>query len=155
MKKIIIIFIFLFTVTFSYGQQETLAIFKITEATENGDDVTKLHVDSSGYIVFFTEPDGALFMANVRPDLDSQSYGELTPIKYDKPKENNNRIFLYTWNYRNSYNNNSGTATVELFKLYKPQGGITYSCKITTDKLIFLTYKGDFNENIAFRKWYN
>jgi uncharacterized protein (DUF2147 family) len=155
MKKAIITFVFLFTVTFSYGQQETLAIFKITEATENGDDVTKLHVDSGGYIVFFTEPDGKFYMANVRPNRDSQSYGELTPIKYDKPKENNNRIFLYTWNYKNTFNGNFGIATVELFKIYKPQGGITYSCKITTDKSIILTYKGDFNENFAFRKWYN
>ncbi|GAQ48287.1 hypothetical protein FPK15_contig00008-0008 [Flavobacterium psychrophilum] len=137
MKKSIIIILFLFTVTFSYGQQETLAIFKITEATENGDDVTKDYINSGGYIVFFTEPDGTFYMSNVRPEKDSQSFGKLSPIKYDKPKENNNRIFLYTWNYKNNYNGNSGTATVELFKIYKPQGGITYECKIATDKLIF------------------
>ena len=52
MKKTIIILLFLFTIIFGYGQQETLAIFKITEATENGDDVTKDYINSGGYLVF-------------------------------------------------------------------------------------------------------
>lgn len=156
MKKIITTLLFLFTTILSYSQQETLAKFIITDASKNGYDTTETYLDAGGYIVFYTQPDGKLYMANVMSNRNTQSFGRLYSSEHSKLKETYENyeadIFYYKWRYINDYDNKKGTATIELIKIYKPQG-VAFTCKIIPENLDILIYKGYMEGTLDLTKY--
>ena len=154
MKTLKIIF-FLFPFL-ALTQQKTFAKFIITDASFNKVDVTETYLDAGGYIVFYTNNDGNLYMSNVMSKRDIQSYGRLYSSEHSKLKESYDKyeadIFYFNWRYINDYDSNKGTAKVKLIKIYKPQG-ITFSCTIIPEDLEVLSYRGFMEGTVDFSKF--
>ena len=162
MRKIIIIGILLILSPFvTFGQnttQETLSKFIISDATDNGTDITETILDQRGYLVFYTNNDNNLYMANVWQKNDTQSFGRLYNTEHKKLKETYENfeadMFYFKWRYINSYDTKKGTATVELIKIYKPQG-VTFKITIIPENLDVLVYKGYMEGTLDLNKYSN
>ena len=145
-KLFLIILLITNTITFAQSnKQEVLSKFIITDASSNGNDITETILDQRAYLVFYTKNDNNLYMANVWPKDNSQSFGRLYNMEYNKLKETYENfetdIFYFKWRYINNYDSKKGTATVELLKIYKPQG-ITFKITVIPENLNILIYKG-------------
>jgi hypothetical protein len=141
----------------SSRNQEVIAKFIITDATKNGVDNTPTILDQGAYTVFYTfENDGLIYMANYWPKNNSQSFGPMYSaenVSYDETYESyKSDIFYYNWKYTNDYDGKSGTAKVELTKIYKPQG-IAFVLKIIPENLDVIIYKGFMEGSIDFSKF--
>lgn len=160
MKKIIL----LITLTMNAilfaqnNNQVTLSKFIITDASKNGNDITETILEQNGYLVFYTDAEKNLFMANVWEKNDTQSFGRLYNTEHKKLKETYESfeadIFYFRWRYINSYDTKKGTATVELIKIYKPQG-VTFKIKIVPENLDVLVYKGFMEGTLDLNKYSN
>lgn len=157
--KRIILFIMLMLNTALVAQdntQETLVKFIISDASLNGYDTTETYLEAGGYLVFYTLSDGNLYMANVMSKKGTQSFGRLYDAEHNKIKETEENyeadIFYYKWRYINSYDSKKGTATVELVKIYKPQG-VTFTIKIIPENLDVLIYKGFMEGTLNLNKY--
>jgi hypothetical protein len=160
MKKIILIItLTLNAILFAQNNnQETLSKFIITDASDNGNDITETILEQNGYLVFYTDAEKNLFMANVWEKNDTQSFGRLYNTEHKKLKETYENfeadIFYFRWRYINSYDTKKGTATVELIKIYKPQG-VTFKIKIVPENLDVLVYKGYMEGTLDLNKYSN
>lgn len=160
MKKIILLItLTLNTILFAQNNnQETLSKFIITDASDNGNDITETILEQNGYLVFYTDAEKNLFMANVWEKNDTQSFGRLYNTEHKKLKETYESfeadIFYFRWRYVNSYDTKKGTATVELIKIYKPQG-VTFKIKIVPENLDVLVYKGFMEGTLDLNKYSN
>ena len=120
MKKIILLItLSLNAILFAQtNNQETLSKFIITDASDNGNDITETILEQNGYLVFYTDAEKNLFMANVWEKNDTQSFGRLYNTEHKKLKETYESfeadIFYFRWRYINSYDTKKGTATVEV-----------------------------------------
>lgn len=121
----------------TFGQTEnqtTIAKFTITDAKNNGEDMTPIILEADAYTVFYTSgDDGQIYMANVWPNSNSQSYGRVFGIKTTKVEETYDHyetdLLHFNWSYINDYNDKTGTAMVEVELTYKPQG-VAFKVKI-------------------------
>lgn len=160
MKKIILLItLSLNAILFAQtNNQETLSKFIITDASDNGNDITETILEQNGYLVFYTDAEKNLFMANVWEKNDTQSFGRLYNTEHKKLKETYESfeadIFYFRWRYINSYDTKKGTATVELIKIYKPQG-VTFKIKIVPENLDVLVYKGFMEGTLDLNKYSN
>jgi hypothetical protein len=159
MRLLALALLFGFISTVSVAQQRTLAKFVITDASINDQDATETYLQSGGYIAFYTIGDGNLYMTNFMSKLyNSQSFGRLYSTEHKKIRETYETyeadVFYFRWRYINSYNSAKGTATVELIKIYKPQG-ITFSCTIIPENLDVLVYKGYMDGSLDFSNYSN
>ena len=160
MKKIILLItLSLNAILFAQtNNQETLSKFIITDASDNGNDITETILEQNAYLVFYTDAEKNLFMANVWEKNDTQSFGRLYNTEHKKLKETYESfeadIFYFRWRYINSYDTKKGTATVELIKIYKPQG-VTFKIKIVPENLDVLVYKGFMEGTLDLNKYSN
>lgn len=160
MKKIILLItLTLNAILFAQNnKQETLSKFIITDASDNGNDITETILEQNGYLVFYTDAEKNLFMANVWEKNDTQSFGRLYNTEHKKLKETYENfeadIFYFRWRYINTYDTKKGTATVELIKIYKPQG-ITFKITIIPENLDVLVYKGYMEGTLDLNKYSN
>jgi hypothetical protein len=160
MKKIILLItLTLNAILFAQNNnQVTLSKFIITDASDNGNDITETILEQNGYLVFYTDAEKNLFMANVWEKNDTQSFGRLYNTEHKKLKETYESfeadIFYFRWRYINSYDTKKGTATVELIKIYKPQG-VTFKIKIVPENLDVLVYKGFMEGTLDLNKYSN
>jgi len=152
--KLIMLF-FLFSSTFSFGQEQTtIAKFIITDGSSNGVDMTPTLLEQGAYTVFYTSGnDGLIYMANYWPKAGSQSYGPMYSSKtasYNETYETYKADFFYfNWRYINTYDTKKGTASVQLIKIYKPQG-VAFILKVIPENLDFIVYKGYMEGTIDF-----
>ena len=135
-----------FSTIASGQQQETLARFIISDAKMNDTDITPEVLANKAFIVFYKGgTHGQLFMANVWPVADTQSHGPIYAIESRSTKETYDSyaadVFHFNWRYQNTYDTNKGTATVQVIKIYKPQG-VAFVIKIIPEDLDVLVYKG-------------
>lgn len=135
-------------------RQETLAKFIITDATMNGVDATPTILSNKAYTVFYkSDNDGLIYMANVWPKSNSQSYGPMYSIENQKKRETYETyeadVFYFNWRYINTYDNKKGTAKVQVIKIYKPQG-VAFTVKIIPENLDITVYKGYMEGTIDF-----
>jgi hypothetical protein len=157
MKKPFILSLFILIHTLSYCQdekQKTLAKFTITDAKINGVDRTPTYLDWGAYVVFYTSgDDGLMYMANVAPNNHTQSYGPMYGVETDKLSETYENyeadFFYFNWRYANDYDSKTGTAKVQVVKIYKPQG-VAFSVKIIPENLDVITFKGYMDGTIDF-----
>jgi hypothetical protein len=154
MKNLLLFLVFSLLGFKSFSQQETLAKFIVLEFKNNGQDYTNWSLDRSQYIVFFVNEDKKLCMANVCGTCkNEQSYGNLYHLDNKSYGETNTTykmdIFKYRWQYFNTYDNKTGSAIIELTKVYKPQG-VAFEMKMIIENLDILTYKGYMEGSINF-----
>jgi hypothetical protein len=159
-KFYLILVIFVFTTCGLFAQnQETLAKFVITDASDNGNDITPHILKEGAYIVFYTsDNDGLIYMANCWPKSNSQSFGPMYSVENEKKRETYDTyeadFFYFNWRYNNSYDSKKGTAKVQLIKIYKPQG-VAFIVKIIPENLDILIYKGYMEGSINFSDYLN
>ena len=142
---------------FSIGQdrqEETFAKFIITDASRNGADITPHLLDAEAYSVFYSyENDDGLYMANVWPKKNSQSYGPMYSFTIEEEKHTYEDYqadyFFFNWRYINDYDKKKGTAKVSVIKIYKPQG-VVYIMKMVTETLDIIVYKGYLEGSLNF-----
>ena len=135
-------------------QQELFAKIIITDSSKNGEDNTPIILDQGAFLVFYSfQEDGLIHMANVWPKNKSQSFGPLHPTQ---PSEVNMPyeiyradIFYYDWSYGNSYDEEEGTAKVQIAKVYKPQG-TAYVVKILAENSDTIILKGNMEGAFEF-----
>ena len=152
-----LIFLSFFIFNLSFGQnfnEQTLSKFIITDASMNGVDVTPEIIDAEAYSVFYTyENDEGIYMANVWPKKNSQSYGAMYSFTIEEEKNTYESYqadyFYFNWQYINDYDNKKGTAKVYVIKVYKPQG-IVYIMKMLTETLDMYVYKGYLEGSLNF-----
>jgi hypothetical protein len=141
----------------SSSEQEEIAKFIITDASVNGIDNTPTILDQGAYTVFYTfQNDGLIYMANYWPKNDSQSYGPMYSAATNSLNETYETykadIFYYNWRYTNDYDGKSGTAKVQLTKIYKPQG-VAFILKIIPENLDVIVYKGYMEGTVDFSQY--
>jgi hypothetical protein len=158
MNKSYLALISIFTVFTSFSQQTTIAKFVITDSKINGIDVTEAYVDAGGYIAFYTSGDENLYMTNIMSKRNTQSYGRLYSTQHKSLNETYQTykadIFYFRWHYINSYDTKTGTATVKLIKIYKPQG-VTFECFIVAENLDVMVYKGFMEGTVDLSQYSN
>ena len=79
MRKVILV-ILIFVPTIIIGQidkQKIISKFVISNGTKNGSDITELLLEQQAYLVFYTEDDNSLCLANVWVKNNSKSYGKV------------------------------------------------------------------------------
>jgi hypothetical protein len=141
----------------SSSEQKVIAKFIITDASVNGVDNTPIILDQGAYTVFYNfDNDGLIYMANYWPKNDSQSYGPMYSAETQSLNETYETykadIFYYNWRYTNDYDGKSGTAKVQLTKIYKPQG-VAFVLKIIPENQDIIIYKGYMEGTIDFSQY--
>jgi hypothetical protein len=157
MKKTLFIILLAITPLLTFSQtenQKTIAKFTITDAKNNGVDITPTLLKAGAYTVFYTSGnDGLIYMSNVWPNSNSQSFGPMYGVKSEKLEETYENyeadFFDYNWRYTNDYDNKTGTAKVQVIKIYKPQG-VAFTVKIIPEDLDVIVYKGYMDGTIDF-----
>lgn len=149
--------VFLPQLIFADDKQEVLAKFVITDATQNGHDITQIYLENRAYLIFYTSGDDkSLCMANFWTKSDSQSYGGVYSMESKTIEETDKQykadIFRFNWRYINTYDEKRGTAQVEVTKIYKPQG-IAFIIKIIPENLDILIYKGYMEGSVDFNSY--
>lgn len=161
MKKIIITILFFipFTIIAQIDKQKILSKFIISDATENGRDITEYILDQQAYLVFYTREDTDnenLYMANVWIKNGTNSFGRIFDKKYHKSSETSNEFethfMTFKWSYKNSYDDKRGTANVELVMVYKPIGK-AFILTIIPENLDVLQYKGFVEGSLDLNKY--
>lgn len=66
MKRVFLCCLVIFLSLNTFAQSKTLAKFRITEATDDGEDVTEWHFQRKQQIVFYRCDDGSLCLSNFR-----------------------------------------------------------------------------------------
>lgn len=140
-----------------YFNQNTIAKFTITNGKDDNEDISNFLLAQDAFIVFYiNENDKLIYMANVWPRNNSQSYGPLYNLKQNKQETTYERyhadIYSFNWRYSNDYNDKTGIAKVQIIKISKPQG-ITYSVKIILEDDRVLEYKGNMDNIVDFSKF--
>ena len=148
----------LLTVAFmTKAQQITYAKIIINKAYNNNENMTPIVVGQNACTVFYKpDNDNHLLMANYWAVNKSQSYGAIYSVA--KPKRNTTYKgykadkFNFIWQYFNTYNDDSGTADLEIIKQYKPTG-TEYILLITLQNKETIVYIGAMQGNIDFGKY--
>ncbi len=137
--------------------QKMIAKFIITDASQNGVDITPTYLENGAYFVFYSiENDNSLYMANFFPKADTQSNGAVYSFENSTLEETADQykvdIFNFNWRYINTYDSKKGTAKVQVSKIYKPQG-IGFVIKIIPENLDILIYKGYMDGTVDFSSY--
>jgi len=138
----------------SLNKSDKSTKFIITDASTNGVDTTPTLLEAEAFTVFYrVEESDLLYMANVWPKNNTQSYGPMYSIEQTTKEETYEEYkadyFYFNWRYVNDYDEKKGTAKVQLIKIYKPQG-ITFILKIIPENLDVIMYKGYMEGTIDF-----
>lgn len=84
---------------------------------------------------------------------ETQSFGSMYSAETETYNETYKAdVFYYNWRYTNDYDGKSGTAKVQLTKIYKPQG-IAFVLKIIPENLDIIIYKGFMEGTINFSQY--
>jgi hypothetical protein len=163
MKKTLIV-ILICLPTIIVGQiekQKTISKLIISDATENGKDITEYILDQQAYLAFYTVDDTDkenLCMANVWAKNNSNSYGRVFDKNYHKSEATSSEfeihIMSFKWSYQNTYDDKRGTANVELLIIHKPIGK-AFIITIIPENLDVLQYKGYIDGSLDLNKYSN
>lgn len=135
------------------ASQEVFATFEISDARENGDDITPEAVEDQAKLVLCKSMDGKEIMfSNFWAISESQSSGRIYSVQKEvfseTEKELKHDFYQFQWSYNNSYDDKKGTAKIKLYVIYKPQG-IYFECTVLPENLDVLVYKGRMEGDLS------
>lgn len=135
------------------ASQEAFATFEISDARDNGADITPEALEDEAKLVLYKSMDGKEIMfSNYWAKSDSQSSGRIYSIEKEEfpetEKELKHGLYQFQWSYNNSYDDKKGTAKIRLFIIYKPQG-VYFECTVLPENLDVLVYKGRMEGDLA------
>ncbi len=127
MKKIFLLFFVMLAGLFSAtAQQQEYARIVIQEAYLDDQDVSEQYRQGEAFLIFYKNNDNEIYMANVWPKNDSQSYGRITDWAFNHYPETDDDFaideYQFNWHYSNTYDAESGVAKCCLLKFLDPEG---------------------------------
>jgi hypothetical protein len=133
--------------------QEVFATLEISDARNNGNDITPEALESDAKLIFYKSNDGKeILLSNYWAKSDTQSWGRIYTIEKEEfpetEKELKHCLYQFQWSYNNSYDDKMGTAKIKLLIIYKPQG-IYFECTVMPENLDVLVYKGRMEGDLA------
>ena len=145
MKRLLTIMMLGFSLFTHAQKQEDLAKFRITEAKNNGNDITQYYYERKQYFVFYLNEAKDLCLANVSGTNNDQSYGKILSLEEESKNETDETyktdIFNFRWKYHNTYDKDNGYATISFSKIYKPTG-VVFNMKMVTQRLDVVVFNG-------------
>ena len=132
--------------------QEAFATFEISDARDNGNDITPEALEEKAILVLYKSIDGKeIMLSNYWEKSNSQSFGKIySVIKEENPATETNygyALYNFQWSYNTSYDDKEGTAKIKLLIVYKPQG-IYFEFTLLPENLDVLVYKGIMKGNL-------
>ncbi|HSD07664.1 hypothetical protein [Flavobacterium sp.] len=123
-----------------------VANFEIRDGRSNGTDITPKILENNMHLVLCEYPEiNEIYLFNTSEKSDSKSYGRIYSVTKEETPEDENfykcQLYQFRWSYINTYDKKEGTAKVEIFVTYKPQG-VYYELTILPENLNVLVYKG-------------
>lgn len=158
-RNIILILLALLCSTVLSAQQQTSsAKFYVIMAYENGRDISSWATSSDIYTVFYIVDD-ELYMANVCPEQNSQSYGPIYNMKSKSypatATEPERDEFKFNWAYKNTYNSKKGICRVNFTKAYDEDGNTYSLLDMTTEDHSNIRYIGYMENYFDLSKYGN
>lgn len=142
----------------SAQQQTSSAKFYVVMAYENGRDISRWASSTELYTVFYIVDD-ELYMANVCPEQNSQSYGPIYNMKsksYPATATEYERVeFRFNWAYKNTYNSKKGVCKVNFTKAYDEDGNTYSLLDMTTEDHRNIRYIGYMENYFDLSKYGN
>lgn len=127
-------------------------------AYENGRDISSWATSSDIYTVFYIVDD-ELYMANVCPEQNSQSYGPIYNMKSKSypatATEPERDEFKFNWAYKNTYNSKKGVCKVNFTKAYDEDGNTYSLLDMTTEDHRNIRYIGYMENYFDLSKYGN
>ncbi len=155
---IFILIALLYSIVLSAQQQTSSAKFYVIMAYENGRDISSWATSSDIYTVFYIVDD-ELYMANVCPEQNSQSYGPIYNMKsksYPATATEYERVeFRFNWAYKNTYDNKKGICRVKFSKSYGDDGSTYSLLDMTTEDHRNIKYYGYMENYFDLSKYGN
>jgi len=155
---ILILVAFLCSTVISAQQQTSSAKFYVVMAYENGRDISSWATSSDIYTVFYIVDD-ELYMANVCPEQNSQSYGPIYNMKSKSypatATEPERDEFKFNWAYKNTYNSKKGVCKVNFTKAYDEDGNTYSLLDMTTEDHRNIRYIGYMENYFDLSKYGN
>lgn len=134
------------------SSEEIYAVFVINEAYDDGVNFSKVILANKCKTTFYTI-NGMLYMANIFTTAETASYGEIINLEITKEPETfavpDKINMTYNWTYKNTYDDNSGSAAVTVEIITKPQV-TTFRMKILTESLELIEYNGYLEGSLNF-----
>lgn len=127
-------------------EQQDIATFEISDARDNGNDITPQALEENAVLVLYKLGDSnEILLSNFWEKSKSQSFGQIYSIVKKEFSETETEfkgeLYNFQWSYTNTYDNKKGTAKVKLLVVYKPQGTY-FEFTILPENLDVLLYKG-------------
>ena len=155
---IFILIALLYSIVLSAQQQTSSAKFYVIMAYENGRDISRWATSTELYTVFYIVDD-ELYMANVCPEQNSQSYGPIYNMKsksYPATATEYERVeFRFNWAYKNTYDNKKGICRVKFSKSYGDDGSTYSLLDMTTEDHRNIKYYGYMENYFDLSKYGN
>jgi hypothetical protein len=155
MRNILLIFALLFFFSsYSFAQnQKKLFELRLLKFEKNGVDYTNWIAERKQSFIFYTN-DGEDYLTNYCNSCtdNTQSHGRVYNFtEYDSGAETDKQYafthYTFTWRYFNSYDNESGSADMNLFIIHKPNGS-TFILKMILSNMDILKYEGYIEETV-------
>lgn len=101
-------------------KQLTLARYSIHKGTDNDKDISQILQDKLARTFIYAKNDGQFYMSNFWEKDSSQSSGKISFVVCKRevfPDGVHTTSFMFSWSYKNSYNDDTGVATVKLVNI--------------------------------------
>ena len=118
-------------------QEDEPIIFKVTSYKANGKNYDKLALEKEVHLTIYPDEDEKPMFANVwgGSKADSYSIGNMYEINIQDYEETDkdyaSQVTTFIWNFKNSYDDETGTAKVTLTRVYTEEM-IKFTCVINS-----------------------
>jgi hypothetical protein len=143
---IILLVMFAFCVSsFSVKAQDESFKMIILDAKANGNNISDWYLERGQFLKMYSNGEGQVSFANASPSNNEQSYGEIFGFESEDTPETDStyqgKDLYFSWKYKNTYNNDEGTAKVKIVLVFKPQG-VVFHCNMMLENLDIYEYTG-------------
>jgi hypothetical protein len=148
MKIITLISVALFMTLFSQGQLNDSVNYFIKKAAINHKSYSDNLISRGQYLSFYKNEFQEKYFRNSSADGSEYSYGRVTDIQFKGIKGKKGKIenISFCWNYHNSYDNETGFATVKLKRIHFLNGVVFDIIIKSENKKYVIEYSGYTNE---------
>lgn len=140
MKKISfsLCFLFLYLGHLKAQSDDSIILYKVTNYTANGEKMDELALKKDIALAFLYDDDGNLIFANCWRKSDSYSHGRVYSFKKTSSGEESetkhkSEVYLFTWKYQNTYDDETGEASVRFTKVFIGSV-VKFQCEIVSIK---------------------
>lgn len=134
----------------AYSQESTFARVNVVRAYADGKDISRMSIENEHCFQFYNQG-GDIMFANNYIKANSKSYGRIFNIEYRSLCEKSysmSEVFHFKWNWKNSSDNENGTADVYIKIATGKEGTAARVVIVSGDLENILDYAGVFNGSL-------